>query len=75
MKTIAVTIDEKSLARLKELEATEDKNRSELVREALSLYLSERERREQEHKEAEIFRRNRKKLQRQAAALIYEQRK
>ncbi len=75
MKTIAITMDEGSLKKLKELETTEDKNRSEIVREAVSLYLNERERREEEKREAAIFRRNRKKLHRQAAALIRDQEK
>ena len=75
MKTIAITIDEESLRRLKQLETIEEKNRSEIVREAVSLYLGERERREQEDREAEIFRKHRKKLYRQAAALIREQEK
>ena len=75
MKTIAITMDEESLRRLKELETLEEKNRSEIVREAVSLYLSERERREQEEREAEIFRKHRKKLHRQASALIRDQEK
>jgi len=75
MKTIAITIDEESLRRLKQLETIEEKNRSEIVREAVSLYLGERERREQEEREAEIFRKQRKKLHRQASALIRDQEK
>lgn len=75
MKTIAITIDETSLRKLKEVGTIEEKNRSEIVREAVSLYLSQRELREEEETEAGIFRRNKKKLDRQARALIREQEK
>lgn len=75
MKTIAITIDEESLEKIKALENLQDKSRSEIVREALGLYLSEQERRFEEQKEREIIRKNKHRLARETAALIREQNK
>lgn len=75
MKTIAITIDEESLRKIKEMEMAEEKSRSEIVREALGLYLSEHERRVEEQRESAIFRKNKHRLSREAAALIREQKR
>lgn len=75
MKTIAITIDEKTLEQVKKLEMREDRNRSEIIREAVQMYIMERERLLEQERERKIFRRNRNKLRRQAAALIREQAK
>ncbi len=75
MKTIAITIDDKTLEQVKKMEKREDRNRSEIIREALRMYVMERERQLEQERERKIFRRNRNKLKRQAAALIHEQTK
>jgi metal-responsive CopG/Arc/MetJ family transcriptional regulator len=75
MKTIAVTVDEATLKVLDELVdgSTRLRSRSALVREALREF-GERERRRQiEAKDGEVFRKHRKRLARQARALISEQ--
>jgi len=75
MKTIAVTVDEATLKVLDELTegSMRFRSRSALVREALREF-GERERRRQiEAKDGEVFRKHRKRLARQARALISEQ--
>lgn len=61
------------MRKIKEMEMKEDKSRSEIVREALGLYLSEHERRLEEQRESEIFRHNKRRLSKEALALIREQ--
>jgi metal-responsive CopG/Arc/MetJ family transcriptional regulator len=75
MKTIAITIDEDILDRIDRLVASGDGpgNRSRVIREAVREYLTQIERVAEEAREREIFRRNRKKLATQAAALVKEQ--
>ncbi len=75
MKTIAITIDEYVLNKVKALEEREDRSRSDIIREAVRQYVIQRERQLEQTRETEIFRKNRKKLQRQAAALVREQAK
>jgi predicted transcriptional regulator len=75
MKTIAVTIDEPTLKLLDQLAAERPRRRarSALVRTALQEFVERERRRAVEQREAEILRRKRKQLQRQARALIAEQ--
>jgi metal-responsive CopG/Arc/MetJ family transcriptional regulator len=75
MKTIAITIDETTLKLLDGLAqaSKRHRNRSALVRTALREF-AERERRQAvEAMEREVFRKHRKRLARQARALIAEQ--
>jgi hypothetical protein len=83
MKTIAISIEESMLARLRELAAAsigEDRaNRqrrrsiSELVREALRDYLGRCEKRRREESDRLAFARHRKMLRKQLATLVDEQ--
>jgi metal-responsive CopG/Arc/MetJ family transcriptional regulator len=74
MKTIAVTIDEDTLKLLDELKGgTSRRSRSALVRTALREFAEREHRREVEAKERAVFRKHRKRLARQARALIAEQ--
>jgi metal-responsive CopG/Arc/MetJ family transcriptional regulator len=78
MKTIAITIDEDTLRRIdKAANATggTTANRSLFIREAIKDHLSRIEKTAEEARERDIFKRNRKKLHRQAMALIKEQAK
>lgn len=67
MKTIAITIDEDLLARLDRLDGG---NRSLMVREAVAQYIVRRERETADAHQQEIIRRNRRRLAREAAALV-----
>jgi metal-responsive CopG/Arc/MetJ family transcriptional regulator len=71
--TIAITIDELTLKQVKAIEETEERSRSEIVREAIRQYLEARLKAREEEREREIFRRLRKKIRRQSEALIREQ--
>jgi len=75
MKTIAVTIDDATLKLLDELTNTSLRlrSRSALVRTALREFAERERRREIEAKDGEVFRKHRKRLARQARALISEQ--
>lgn len=74
MKTIAVTIDEATLKLLDDLHAAQPgRKRSALVRVALREFAERERQRVVEAREREIFRKNRKHLERQARALIKEQ--
>lgn len=78
MKTVAVTIDEQTLQRLDRLMAVESvpwKSRSEVIRQAVREFVARRERLAEEEREREVFRRHRRRLNRQAAALVKEQAK
>ena len=77
MKTIAITIDDDTLRRIDEITegSSSAGNRSQFIREAVRDRLRRIERLSEEKREKEIFRRNRKRLQRQALALIKEQAK
>ena len=78
MKTIAITIDEKTLAsvdRLVRRRGPTGKNRSHLIRQAVADYLSRVERLAEDEREDAILRRHRGRLARQATALIREQAK
>jgi Arc/MetJ-type ribon-helix-helix transcriptional regulator len=75
MKTIAVTIDDTTLALIDELTAgtSRRRTRSALVRAALREFAERERRRVVEEREREIFRRNRKHLARDARGLIESQ--
>jgi len=78
MKTIAITIDEKTLASVDRLVGRggpTGKNRSHLIRQAVADYLSRLERIVDDQREDLILRRHRGRLARQASALIREQAK
>ena len=75
MKTIAVTIDETTLKLLDELAASSPRpcSRSALVRMAVREFAERERQRDMEAREHEILRKHRKRLARQAQALIAEQ--
>jgi Arc/MetJ-type ribon-helix-helix transcriptional regulator len=75
MKTIAVTMDETTLELLDQLTATSPKvrNRSAAVRIAVREFAERERRRESEAREDKVFQKHRKRLARQAEALIAEQ--
>jgi len=72
MKTIAITIDAETLARMDRLGG---RSRSRTIREAVQEYVARRERWADEKREAAIIRRHRVRLARQAAALVAAQAK
>lgn len=75
MKTIAITIDEATLKLLGELTtaSSQARSRSALIRKALREFAERERRRQIEAKDGEVFRKHRKRLARQARALISEQ--
>lgn len=72
MKTIAISIDEPTLERLDALAATsaQPRSRSALVRIAVQEFTEREQRRQTESQESEIIRRHRRRLGRQARALV-----
>jgi len=72
MKTIAITIDEDLLGRVDRLACG---NRSLVVREAVAQYVTRRERETAEAHEDTVIRRHRRRLAREAAALVRTQAK
>lgn len=75
MKTISITVDEDILSRLDQLSDRVESgpNRSSMIREAMKAWVLQKEREWEEAREREIFRNNRSKLDKQAAALVEEQ--
>jgi metal-responsive CopG/Arc/MetJ family transcriptional regulator len=75
MKTIAITIDERTLKSVDELIAHSEhlRNRSAVVRTAVQEFAERERRRQAEEREREIFRKHRRRLSHQARALIAEQ--
>lgn len=75
MKTIAITIEEATLKCLDELAmaSPRPRSRSALVRAALREFLERERQREIEALEHKVLRKHRKRLARQARALIREQ--
>jgi metal-responsive CopG/Arc/MetJ family transcriptional regulator len=67
MKTIAITIDDALLERMDRLGGG---NRSLMVREAVAQYVTRREREAAEMEEAVVIQRHRRRLSREAAALV-----
>lgn len=72
MKTIAVTVDESTLRLLDELSSAggRRRTRSALVRAALREFAAREHLRAVQDREREIFRKNRKQLDRDARALV-----
>jgi len=78
MKTIAITIDEKTLKRIDRLKTDANarfRSRSEVIRQAALEFVARLERLTEEDRERDIFRRNRERLDRQSRELIKEQAK
>jgi metal-responsive CopG/Arc/MetJ family transcriptional regulator len=76
MKTIAITIDEDTLASVDRLvERRAGKNRSQLIRQAVADYISRLERLAEDQREDLILRRHRGRLARQTSALVRAQAK
>lgn len=76
MKTIAITIDEDTLARVDRLASRDGtNNRSQVIRQAVQEYVSRLERATEDEREDAIVRRHRSKLARQTRALVREQAK
>ncbi|HVO27685.1 MAG TPA: ribbon-helix-helix domain-containing protein [Candidatus Margulisiibacteriota bacterium] len=73
MKTIAISIDEPTLKLLDEVAAPGRRSRSAAVRAAIRAFAEQRQQHEVETREREILRRNRRRLARQARALVTEQ--
>ncbi len=75
MKTIAITVDEETLALIDELHSSSDefRSRSALVRAAIREYAALEQRRSEEEREREIIRKNKDLLDRQLKALIADQ--
>ena len=72
MKTIAITIDEETVTRVDRLGQG---NRSRVIRAAVQEYVARAERLAAEAQEATVIRRHRRRLARQAAALVQAQAK
>jgi len=81
MKTIAISIDEASLAAVDRLAqgagrrhgGVKKANRSEVVRQAVREFLAHRQRHEREERDRRILSAHRDEIERQAAALLAEQ--
>ncbi len=81
MKTIAISIDEASLAAVDRLAQAAGRrrggkkiaNRSEVVRRAVREFIARERRHEREEKDARILRAHRERIEREAAALVAEQ--
>ncbi|MGH9254802.1 MAG: CopG family ribbon-helix-helix protein [Vicinamibacterales bacterium] len=71
MKTIAITIDEATLARVDRLAGLDGaRNRSHVFRKAVQEYVARLERATEDEREDAIVRRHRGRLARQARALV-----
>ena len=78
MKTIAITMDARTLDRVDRLASRQGSgraNRSRLIRQAVEEYVARLERAAHDEREAGIVRRHRGRLSRQASALVREQAK
>ena len=78
MKTIAISIDETSLAAVDRLAARRRRgrkgaNRSEVIREAVRAFVARQRRNEREERDRRILSAHRAEIERQAAALVSEQ--
>ena len=72
MKTIAITIDEETLARV---DREGGKNRSSVIRDAVREYLARRERAADVKREDRVVRKHRVRLAREGSALVRAQAK
>ena len=68
MKTIAITIDEHTLERVDRLGP--GRGRSKLIREAVRQYVEHLERRAEDERETDVVRRHKRRLAKQARALV-----
>jgi metal-responsive CopG/Arc/MetJ family transcriptional regulator len=75
MKTIAITIDEATLASVDRLAGRAGRNRSLLIRQAVADYIARLERLADDERESTIVRRHRVRLTKQVAALVRDQAK
>jgi metal-responsive CopG/Arc/MetJ family transcriptional regulator len=75
MRTIAITIDERTLNNVDRIASRQGMNRSEFMREAAQEYVALKDLEAEEEKERKIFRKHRKKLKKQTSILIKEQAK
>jgi metal-responsive CopG/Arc/MetJ family transcriptional regulator len=78
MKTIAFTIDDDTLSRIDRLlrdGESHGKNRSQMIRQAVQEYVARLDRMALEERERQVFRKHRRKLAREAVALVKEQAK
>lgn len=78
MKTIAITIENDTLESIDEFARKSPRrggSRSGIIRMAIREFLTKQRQRDREAQEQEIFKRHRKRLERQARALISEQAK
>ena len=78
MKTIAITIDESTLRSVEEIAKKSPqraRNRSQIIRKAIREFVTKERQQARETREREIFKRHRRRLARQARALISEQAK
>ena len=78
MKTIAITIDEDMITRIDRVisrDRSRGRSRSEVIRRAVGEHLTRLERTVEEDREREIFSRHRRRLEREAKALVKEQAK
>lgn len=76
MRTIAITIDEDMIKRIDRIitgDKSRGRSRSQIIRQAVGEHLARLERVAEEDREREIFRRHRRRLERQAKALVKEQ--
>jgi metal-responsive CopG/Arc/MetJ family transcriptional regulator len=78
MKTIAISIDEASLAAVDRLARAAGRgrkaaNRSEVIRKAVKEFLARKQRREREERDRRVLAAHRDEIERQAAALVAEQ--
>ena len=73
MKTIAITIDDQTLERVDRIGG--GRSRSRVIRQAVQEYVSRLESTAEQEREAEIFRRHRRRLGQQVRALVREQAK
>ena len=74
MKTIAITVDDETLALIDDLgSSTKFRSRSALVRAAIREYAQQVQRSREEEREREIIRKNKDALDRELKALITEQ--
>ena len=75
MKTIAITVDDDTLALLEQLRSStqERRSRSALIRAAIKVFAEFQRQRLEEERERNILKQNRKLLERQLVALVDDQ--
>jgi predicted transcriptional regulator len=76
MKTVSTTVDEDILARLDKLAGgsqSGSRSRSSMIRDALRAHVARMERKIEHERETKVFRRHRKRLDKEVAALLRDQ--